>query len=488
MAPVSEKAGWQSGVINITERVQIIEDNPFTVSAGFVSVKRSRSWSAMYFVGTRASPSEKSPADDHAWRPTYCVYSHGTFLPRKVHLLDFTKCILAKTWARPVDSKMPSVTEWQQALNQQYRVRIESSSSLCDDVWAVQVRRDRDRRQTGRQPLARKDLIPWPRAEQRQQDLLVRPIDLLHALGRITTPAVTELLDLSSTWAEIRYLWAFASSVWKNSRPPLRLSATVRDLDFHQKTLLSDEFGVGFAAYYMAECERATDPIDVFIARRNRQLRLSGTKRRSLPDYIFRGPRDDEFFVVECKGTQGPRGTSVAQLQRGTEQVVTIGIDPPARVTRLIIGAWLKGPISLLIIDPDDTEEVRLLSRWVPEELTRFAAAKKLTYIGDHGRARKLVDDLMESEDISFDPPRVEVRKTYSGTYIGVQEDRRTPDGRELTLFRGMEQERLEAARLGLPGKISLREPLLEMAGDEPPAGVVRSFSLDGSLLEVQIT
>ena len=48
----------------------------------------------------------------------------------------------------------------------------------------------------------------------------------------------------------------------------------------------------------------------------------------------------DQYFVVECKGTQSQRPAALNQLQLGTEQVVTVNIDPPAAATRLVIGSW----------------------------------------------------------------------------------------------------------------------------------------------------
>jgi hypothetical protein len=192
---------------------------------------------------------------------------------------------------------MPTALEWQQALSREYRLIIDSSRSLCDDVWQRQSQRDIERRGAGRLPPARKNLIPWPNAA-RLHAVHVRPIDLLQSLGRITTPAITELIDLASTWAEIRYVWAFAPNVASPYVRSLRLSSAVRALDFHQKALLSDEFGVGFAAYYMSRFESATDPIDAFVAQRNGQFRLRGNSRRSVPDYIFTGPSPDQYFSI----------------------------------------------------------------------------------------------------------------------------------------------------------------------------------------------
>ena len=198
---------------------------------------------------------------------------------------------------------MPTVTQWQQALIRQYQLRVESSSALCADVTLAQQQRALEKRRSGKRPLIAKVPTPWPAGEQ-SQPITIRPVDMLHALGRITTPPITELIDLSSTWAEIRYLWAFVPNFDSSRLRTLRLNPNVKALDFHQKTLLSDEFGVGFAAYFMEVCAGASDPVDVFLAKRAGQVRLRGNSRRSLPDYIFKGPQPGQFFIVECKGTQ----------------------------------------------------------------------------------------------------------------------------------------------------------------------------------------
>jgi len=110
---------------------------------------------------------------------------------------------------------MPTVTQWQQALTRQYQLRVESSSALCADVTSVQQRRALEKRRSGRRPLWAKRPTPWQAGGQ-SQPMLIRPVDMLHALGRLTTPPITELIDLSSTWAEIRYLWAFVPSFESN--------------------------------------------------------------------------------------------------------------------------------------------------------------------------------------------------------------------------------------------------------------------------------
>ncbi len=393
---------------------------------------------------------------------------------------------------------MPTVLEWQQALSHEYQLSIESTAELCNEVWRRQQLRRRKRRASGRQPIASKNLIPWPPSGQRQT-VLVRPIELLHHLGQITTPPITELVDLSSTWAEIRYVWAFRPNFDSRFKRSLRLNDAVKRLDFHQKTLLSDEFGIAFAAFYMDRFEKATDPIDAFVARRQGQIRLRGNSRRSLPDYIFTGPNPNQYYVVECKGTQSSRAT-VAQLQRGSEQVMTVDIDPPASITRLVIGSWLQQSIAVLLIDPEeelpDDGEIRKLSRWSQEEISAFAAAKRLTYVGDQLAASKVVTRFAKTE---MEPPVFEEAlltnlETRRGNFVGSAQRRITPDGHRLEMFRGVRSDLLDALYHGrapskefdVSGERTADTGYVETVTADDIA-FVRSFTRDGSMFEVRI-
>jgi len=107
----------------------------------------------------------------------------------------------------------------------------------------------------------------------------------------------------------------------------------------------------------MCACLQASDPVDVFLARRGGQVRLRGNSRRSSPDYIFSGPQPGQFFILERKGTQSSRATAVNQLQRGTEQVLTVDIVGAQNVTRLVIADWLQQAITLLIVDPEEDDD-----------------------------------------------------------------------------------------------------------------------------------
>jgi hypothetical protein len=245
----------------------------------------------------------------------------------------------------------------------------------------------------------------------------------------------------------------------------------------------------------MTRFERATDPVDVFLARRSAQVQLRGTSRRSLPDYIFRGRRPDQYFIVECKGTQGTSSSAINQLVRAAEQVVTVGLHSPAITTHLVIGSLLSGSISLLIADPEENEEPPILSEWSTDDLSLFALAKKLSYTGDYAGASRLLSGLVEEKsDLEFADHEPDIRKTARDVFQGATEIRRTPDGRELRMFRGMTKIALSMAESAPIEEAASQETLddrerpfvleSDLYGD---SALVRSISPDGSLFEVEV-
>lgn len=403
---------------------------------------------------------------------------------------------------------MPTVEEWQQALSREYNVQFDSSASLCDDVYEAHLQNNRERRRNSRPPLRIKPVVPFPPGSPGQRITLpVRIIDVLHAVGVVTTPPITELVDLSSTWAEIRYVWAFRPVFGAPMRPRnLRMNDVVKDLDFHQKTLLSDELGVGFGAYYMLQQVGATDPIDAFVAMKRGQFGLRGNRRRAIPDYIFRSGDGGGYYVIECKGTQSGRPTAINQLRRGTEQVGAVTISSPAPVTRLVIGASLKDAVTVYIIDPPDREHpehdepdarrIEPLVRWAPVEIATFAAAKRLTYIGDHQTADKILVDTVERLRPLPDAQRpLERYETDNGNFIGTTDSRRALDGRTLTIFRGLLQDLHQRDVSGV-SRERATEKLLEprprrtfttSATFHGGVASVQSISPEGTVLEIRI-
>ena len=180
---------------------------------------------------------------------------------------------------------MPTLSEWQTALTTPRNITIESSAALLASVHARQARHNARLQARGR-PLA---LAKGPLAVVERFDphttVPLAPVSLLHRLGVITTPVVPNLTDISSTWAHIRYLWAFHLP---DGTPNdlLRLSSAALGIDFHQKALMSDQIGVGMAAVVMELYFNAADAVDVAVAVDEQVLPVELAGAAS-PDYLF---------------------------------------------------------------------------------------------------------------------------------------------------------------------------------------------------------
>src|SRR5438552_232184 len=124
-----------------------------------------------------------------------------------------------------------------------YRITVESSPDLVR-----RVNRKKARRRAGL--LAKQAAVPPSKnaavvaALAGRQEWTVRAIDLLRKIGYLTTPSWVNMAQLSASWATRRYFWAVADpGQGAPAVSDFRLSSDARAMDFHQKTLLSDEFG-----------------------------------------------------------------------------------------------------------------------------------------------------------------------------------------------------------------------------------------------------
>jgi len=156
---------------------------------------------------------------------------------------------------------MPTISEWLAALTNDFEVVVSSSQKLINDVRMKQRARSHELTQLRKPVPAVKTPVGVPMF-QPDLRITVKPIDLLLSIGRITTPPVTNLVEISSTWALIRYIWAFEPYNRRNYHHTLRLSEEARNIDFPQKALLSDEMGVGFSYYLMTNYFNAINPAD----------------------------------------------------------------------------------------------------------------------------------------------------------------------------------------------------------------------------------
>lgn len=199
----------------------------------------------------------------------------------------------------------------------------------------------------------------------------VRPLELLLALGK-TTSALPGLgtsgaagvagltaLRTASRWAIMRYLWAFSEH-----RPDLRLSALTDQVRFHQRTLLSEHFGIALAADVVEQLI-LDQPASVVDADAVSYDPVLGKEMQGLgshkPDYFWYCHEDDRLsrvVVVEAKGTSSASlRTTIRQLARGVEQVLVPTQIPGIPMRRIVVGARFRGSkicaFAVEVGDPD---------------------------------------------------------------------------------------------------------------------------------------
>ncbi|MEU7843365.1 hypothetical protein AB0B39_20695 [Micromonospora sp. NPDC049114] len=244
------------------------------------------------------------------------------------------------------------------------------------------------------------DVRPVPELAGMHVRSNVRPFDLLFGLGRTTSalpglhsPGAAGLpglaaLRTASRWAIIRYLWAF-----HEYRPQIYLSELTEQVRFHQRTLLSEHFGIAVA----------TDLVEQFILRRPAKVvdadavtfdPVLAEAMRNLkahkPDYFWydtHAGRVSDVVVVEVKGNSSSRQTTVRQLARGVQQVLVPVNVPGATMRRIVIGACLRG----------DALEAFAVEVPDPDTRTRRVALESLAE--DEGSSPETLADIDEADD-----------------------------------------------------------------------------------------
>jgi hypothetical protein len=220
-----------------------------------------------------------------------------------------------------------------------------------------------------------------------------RAIDVLRKTGELTTPQWANMARLSSSWATRRYFWAIAAA--RTSPGRFRINPECRDLDFHQKTLMSDEFGVGFAGLAIERLFNTNAWVDVSVALADR-ARYQNIRRqgRLQPDYLmWQDTPNAPYYVVECKGSQTQRSVSIDQIRRGLEQVPALRFGRQGRqVQRFVVATLLQATnTTVFVIDPEDDE--------TPEE-------REKRIIAEHSKATS--EKLSENVYLIPDPERFE--------------------------------------------------------------------------------
>jgi hypothetical protein len=331
----------------------------------------------------------------------------------------------------------------------------------------------------------------------------LRPVDLLRKIGQLTTPSSLNMSRFSASWATRRYFWAIEPGVGD-----FRLSQDARQLDFHQKTLLSDEFGIGMAGFIMETYFQADGFSDVSAALADPTFGLQH-QGDPQPDYIMWNRTTGEYFVVECKGCQTNRSTALDQIRRAMEQLPTVSFRDTARtMISLVIATILENTsTTAVVLDPAEDEREfkdkgvskRLSQRkWQIEneaklvERARELQRSHLLKWSGQNRTAARIDEQIEvqrvrAEELSNASP--EIREIAGERFVGFRSALFPELGRPaLTVFTGVQGDLLRAANVGGTEFDQTVQALKQrvVAPEHRALDPYSSIGLDGSCLRVE--
>lgn len=220
---------------------------------------------------------------------------------------------------------------------------------------------------------------------------IIDVVAVLNLIGVLTTPPLSGGASLSELWAFVRYLFATTSD------PELRLTREFRDMDPHQKTILSDDFGMGFTMHWLADKLSLVAACDGRYFIENHLHRVGGTynggtAKRGLgksPDFIA-WDSFGRFHVIECKGTQSSLQYRNRQLRdSGMAQKRTVVFPSSLAGERLCAGIFIAGPdgdeTSMRIVDPEPEAKYEIKESQYAESVgavTQGFLAKQLRTAG----------------------------------------------------------------------------------------------------------
>jgi len=214
-----------------------------------------------------------------------------------------------------------------------------------------------------------------------------------------TSPPTYVGFTLADTWAHNRY---FASL---HSGSALRLRHEWDDLDSHQKTILADDFGVGFPLLYLKEKLQLDylSPTGWWLKGlekiSGKPIKLGKKKHGppKLPDYIC-VDSTGYFHAVENKGTQTSRRMLNKQINKGIEQVENMRAGGLPHWAKAYFRSWIVGGIyipqhrsrsdaAMVFADPDFSDLLTELEdqdglRRAREAVRLVSLCQQLTSIG----------------------------------------------------------------------------------------------------------
>ncbi|WP_422431930.1 MULTISPECIES: hypothetical protein [Gammaproteobacteria] len=191
---------------------------------------------------------------------------------------------------------------------------------------------------------------------------------MLLMIGYLTTPISVTGVSLAEFWAWVRYLAAITPH-----DADLRLTKSYADLDAHQKTILSDDFGMGVPMVWLMKHLPLVDIVDgrYFLQRYGAnhgayQHRTAKRGPNKTPDFVIRDLNGD-WHIIECKGTQSGEVFRDRQIDSGISQKLSIKFPHTHTGQRLVSGLSIGiedgNPSHLKVIDPSPQDPVTITER-----------------------------------------------------------------------------------------------------------------------------
>lgn len=188
----------------------------------------------------------------------------------------------------------------------------------------------------------RLDATTWPKRRVPSAALTTscRPGVSIDAFGALLMTALVTRspglgsFHLSDFWAWIRYFHALSLD------PDLRISNLYKGLDPHQKTILSDDWGMGFPTFFLSA------QLGVWIWIQTNEIVRNFPKHFYLSSSGRRGPKKSPDFigvtnsgsivVLECKGTQDHKSLQNS-MSLGSQQKNSLRVDPRIKIDESLV-------------------------------------------------------------------------------------------------------------------------------------------------------
>jgi len=180
-------------------------------------------------------------------------------------------------------------------------------------------------------------------------------IEVLLHIGLATRHPEEIGISVNEFWAFLRYINCFQTD------SSFKLNKKWADVDPHQKTILSDDFGMGFASYYLTKKMKIMAMTNTgYFLKYLPSLSVRSTSKRGpskSPDFILL----DQYLnlhILECKGTQNSIGALNQQMIKAASQKYNVSDTKGIISEKLRTGLFIpqfnsKDDAHFEVADPD---------------------------------------------------------------------------------------------------------------------------------------